>query len=345
MKDLQEIDETRLKEAVQMLMSRNAKPYWEKFGSKVPKENEVLHFGWPGSISEDFLVTVAPRQCTTPLPHTHDFFVLSYCLEGEHSEIFEESQYELRAGDAYLLQPNVLHTVVHGKEDSGSVTLSIFIRWDFMHRYCLPLFKDNAPFSAFLVKAVVDKNSKEYLVFRGSKEPALRRLAACMLLDTVDETFSRRAILFSSLIKMLALLSKGMAEQEAPAVREKLTPEKILKYLSENYAAASLESAAQHFNYNPSYFSAYVKKETGRSFSEVLKQIRMERVAELIKNSDLTVSEAAALVGYTNMGNFYKMFRSWYGKTPRQFLQEQDRGSWQKGRPEESGREDEDNIL
>ena len=45
------------------------------------------------------------------------------------------------------------------------------------------------------------------------------------------------------------------------------------------------------------------------------------------------------------MGNFYKMFRSWYGKTPRQFLQEQDRGSWQKGRPEESGREDEDNIL
>lgn len=30
MKDLQEIDETRLKEAVQMLMSRNAKPYWEE---------------------------------------------------------------------------------------------------------------------------------------------------------------------------------------------------------------------------------------------------------------------------------------------------------------------------
>ena len=50
MKDLQEIDETRLKEAVQTLMSRNAKPYWEKFGSKVPEENEVLHFGWPDRV-------------------------------------------------------------------------------------------------------------------------------------------------------------------------------------------------------------------------------------------------------------------------------------------------------
>ena len=321
-----------LQDAISFLLDQNRKPYWEKFGRRKPAPTEEhLHFPWPGTPSDDFLVTLAPAECVTPLLHTHDFFALCYCYSGATKEILEGNVYDIEAGDLYFLQPNVHHQVIPSfSRAERSILLSIYLRPEFIHKHCLPLFRDNELYSAFFTEVVLNPQSSNYFVLRQVNQPDMKRLAEMMILDAAKRPLSYRALLFSSLIKMLALLSEGVLAQRSAEARQKLSADTLLSYLNEHYATATMESTAQYFNYNPSYFSTCIRKLTGKNFSDLLREIRLDRAAELLLHSDLTVKEAAALSGYTHMGNFYKLFQAHFGVTPKQYAQQQEENSREK---------------
>jgi len=318
-----------VEEAIAFLLEKNKKPYWDNFGSQAPRSpGDILHFSWPGAPSEDFLVTVPPLDCVTRYPHTHDFFVLNYCYQGPSDQKFQGADYTFESGDIYFLQPNVCHQVLTPLGNSG-VSLCIYLRKDFIHRNCLPLFKDNPLLASFFTEVVSNPQSSNYLILRGVNMPDMKKLAEMMILDTARLPSSHRALLFSSLIKMMALLSDGVMAEKQKQSRQKFDIDAVLTYLNEHYADATMETTAQHFNYNPSYFSTCIRRATGRSFSDILKAIRLDRAADLLRHSTLTVREVASLVGYTHMGNFYKLFHSRFGVTPKQLVSQRDENLWQ----------------
>ena len=58
------------------------------------------------------------------------------------------------------------------------------------------------------------------------------------------------------------------------------------------------------------------KKETGMTFRSYLVKIRTEKACQLLKSSNMTVSNIAGSVGYTDPAFFYKVFRKEMGMTP-----------------------------
>ena len=46
----------------------------------------------------------------------------------------------------------------------------------------------------------------------------------------------------------------------------------------------------------------------------------MDRAVILLKGTTLSIEEIAAMLGYSNPSNFYKAFRAFYGKTPREYM-------------------------
>ena len=52
----------------------------------------------------------------------------------------------------------------------------------------------------------------------------------------------------------------------------------------------------------------------------------MELAVSLLKGTDLFIEEIAAMSGYSNNSNFYKAFRSYYGKSPREYIRKQPAG-------------------
>ena len=49
----------------------------------------------------------------------------------------------------------------------------------------------------------------------------------------------------------------------------------------------------------------------------------MERAVFLMQHTDLSIEEITPMIGYTDKSNFYKAFREYCGKTPRQFIQKE----------------------
>ena len=91
-------------------------------------------------------------------------------------------------------------------------------------------------------------------------------------------------------------------------------------YLRENYQqeSLSLEDLCQHLHVSPSYFSAVFKKETRKTFHQVLTQLRMEQALHLLSTTDLRTGQVAGMVGLPDPSYFSYSFKKHYGFPPSQ---------------------------
>jgi YesN/AraC family two-component response regulator len=90
-------------------------------------------------------------------------------------------------------------------------------------------------------------------------------------------------------------------------------------YIEENYREASLEEAAIAVNLSPSYLSRIFKEKCGFGFSDYLIRVRMEKACELLSDIRYKSYDIAYYIGYDNPKNFSRAFKTYYGKTPKEY--------------------------
>ena len=95
-----------------------------------------------------------------------------------------------------------------------------------------------------------------------------------------------------------------------------------LLYIKNHFAhEITLSRMADHFHYNPSYFSHRFTQTFHFSFSKMLTKYRMEQASALLTNTDMPVAEVGRQVGISDSGYFNKLFRETYGMTPKRYRQ------------------------
>lgn len=81
----------------------------------------------------------------------------------------------------------------------------------------------------------------------------------------------------------------------------------------------SLEKVAAIVYLNPVYFSQLFKQKTGSGFKEYITHLRLERAMELLRTSDLKITDISERVGYPDMRHFSQIFRKKNGNTPSEY--------------------------
>jgi AraC-type DNA-binding domain-containing proteins len=69
-----------------------------------------------------------------------------------------------------------------------------------------------------------------------------------------------------------------------------------------------------------SSFFKKLKSLTGLAPVDLVKEIRLGKSIELIKNTDQSISEIAFSVGFKDVGYFGKCFRKKYDQSPREYM-------------------------
>jgi two-component system response regulator YesN len=96
--------------------------------------------------------------------------------------------------------------------------------------------------------------------------------------------------------------------------------QKVLNYIQENYNGnITLETTAQKFFLNPTYFSELFKHETGKGYNEFVTYVRMERAKNLLGKLGLKVNEISGMVGYQDSNYFVRAFKKYEGLTPCEY--------------------------
>lgn len=95
--------------------------------------------------------------------------------------------------------------------------------------------------------------------------------------------------------------------------------DQIKKYMKNNYASVTRESAAEHFHITPAYLSKIFKQVTKTSFIDFLTQIKMEEAKKLLLSSPIQVQELSEKLGYSKSQYFSSVFENYSGFTPVKF--------------------------
>lgn len=95
-------------------------------------------------------------------------------------------------------------------------------------------------------------------------------------------------------------------------------------YINQNYSRdLSVEMLASLVYLTPDYLSRLFKKSTGKSLSQYIRQVRMERASELLRTTNRKVIDIGASVGYANYSYFCQSFREYFGRSPEKYRQEE----------------------
>ena len=98
--------------------------------------------------------------------------------------------------------------------------------------------------------------------------------------------------------------------------------EKIHQVVEDNMENSdfNIDTIAASVGLSRSAFFKKLKSLTGLAPVDWVKEIRLNKSVELIKKTDLSISEIAFAVGFNDSGYFSKCFRKKYNQTPREYI-------------------------
>lgn len=90
----------------------------------------------------------------------------------------------------------------------------------------------------------------------------------------------------------------------------------IEKHMEGRITAAEL---ADEFHCSPNHIGVVFRKDTGKTLTDYVKDVRLERARDMLKNPANRIGEVAIKVGYPNVSYFCSLFRKKYGVNPGEY--------------------------
>jgi AraC-like DNA-binding protein len=95
---------------------------------------------------------------------------------------------------------------------------------------------------------------------------------------------------------------------------------RVSRYLREHlHEPITLADAAAAAFLSPSYLAHLLKRESGRSFGEILAEQRVDLACRLLAGTKRTISDIAASVGFRDEAYFSRRFRQLRGQSPSEW--------------------------
>lgn len=102
--------------------------------------------------------------------------------------------------------------------------------------------------------------------------------------------------------------------------RDSYNVQKTKQFLGTYYMQnISLKDISNKLGINPNYLSTVFHNESGMTFTQYLRGLRVRKATEMMRGGSLKIYEIAAKVGYENEASFYRAFREETGVSPIQY--------------------------
>ena len=93
----------------------------------------------------------------------------------------------------------------------------------------------------------------------------------------------------------------------------------IINYIGQNCRSITLDSLAKHFQYTPNYLSRLIRQSTGKTFSQIVSQQKLQRAVGFITSTDMPIVDIGQIVGFYDVSHFIRSFKKEYHLTPAEY--------------------------
>ena len=259
-----------------------------------------------------------------PTPwHYHPELEIVLVTESSGKRLIGDSVSDFKPGNLALLGSNIPHTYRNDdkyyKTGSKLRAKSIVVHFtteslgnDFLQ---LP--------EAALITKLLDESA--YGIEIGGKT---NQRVSNKLHDIVDATGLKKWICLLEILNEIAVAKKDnkrITQSPYTGFNEKEST-RMCSVL--NWAVANIQDnitlndAAAIANMNPNAFSRFFSLRTRKPFSEFVKELRLQKAAKLLIESNMPVTHICFECGYNNLSNFNRQFLNYYNTNPVKYKKE-----------------------
>ena len=249
--------------------------------------------------------------------HSHEFIEIVYIWKGEGHQVINGRKYSIQHGDIIFLNIGDVHTV-YSEQELGVV--NIILNHSFLSQELSSSHEaiDILSLTSFKDFQGAVEGIAPLVSFSGYSLMKAEGIIEAMLGEFNTKATGYRSNLKSYLQILIVMILRQLQLQQ-PILRSGIHSviPLIVSYIHENYQnKISLEDLARMSFYNPSYFSKVFRECFGKTLTEYIQEIRIREAMHLLENTNMTVEEVAAYVGYRDRKQFYFFFKQLTGRTP-----------------------------
>ncbi len=258
--------------------------------------------------------------------HRHEYFQVQLNLAGRTRHYIGATERMLEAGSLSFVLPYRVHRVPHPPG-------SRFYVLNFNQRFLRPeldvdpLDLEDVPLER--APELAPFLFQEFMDFRldGADFKAARDGCRRMMDENSRRRFCSLEIIRANLLLLITavcqryetdLLRMAAGQAQRKSRRDALS--RVIRHVRENLMQRiSLADAAAAAALSPYYLAQLFKKESGKTFTDLATERRMEKAQELLAHTTLRISEIAEAVGFEDGAYFARRFKQCYDVSPRDY--------------------------
>nr|WP_256437277.1 helix-turn-helix domain-containing protein [Flavobacterium sp. CS20] len=247
-------------------------------------------------------------------PHRHShLFQLVWISDGKYIVTIDEEEHEIQNNHFLLLYPNTIHATNFTKTVQG---YSMHFSSDFFE-----IHSENKSHLAGIIKHNI---SKKFLIVKmnSSTSKEVNGLIQYMNSTYVSGSFLKDEIIRSYLHLTLLKLFEyyNLHDSSTHYTSSQVIVNKFFQAVEEHFVSKkSVAEYARNLNLSEGYLNHVVKNETGHPAGKVIRERILHEAERLLIYSDKTISEIAYQLNFNHPTYFFRMFKKYIGKTPKDF--------------------------
>lgn len=252
-----------------------------------------------------------------PTKHVHDEYEIYYLLEGERYYFIENQTYLVKEGSIVFINKGQIHkTGVAGKSYHDRILIEL--KAEPFQTFLLSSCQISLPefFSSNYGVIKLDNNGQHYV--------------KSLLLGMADELHQKQphytAMAMMKLCSLLVYaLRRNMHDNPeqvsnlAKTAKHKKVSEVASYIMTHSTEARSLDDLAKRFYISKCYLSRIFKEVTSFTVSEYININRIQKAQQMLLETDLSITEISASLGYESITYFEKVFSNFTETSPLKY--------------------------
>ena len=251
--------------------------------------------------------------------HEHEFFEILCVYDGTVHTTIQGISHTLTTGDICIIPPHTKHSV--GVFDD-SIAVNILVRSSTFQSTFFQTLTADSSLAQFFAHVLFHKTEGNFLIFHAGNDSSVIESLENLFIEYLGHEKYSYTFLNSMLVLFWAQLLR-YHEKDIESILTKDTAgnsmTEILNYINHNYQTATLGDTASHFGYSVSHFSTLIKEGTGRTFLQIIRDIKLHQACRALVKTNLSIPAICELVGYETPEHFMRIFKKAYGMTPGEY--------------------------
>lgn len=245
-------------------------------------------------------------------PHRQYCYEISYIVSGKGIYYSDDREYRVRKGDIYLSLPGEVHK---GKADLIDPFRYFYIGFNFAEQHA-----EQNPLSH--IKKMFDQVKEPVLQDKFNiQAPFISIFNELINLDSYSNLMMK-TYLYQIVVLAYRNFFREWEKVYSPqnVEKSKRLVYEIINYIDVNLCnIKDLSDIASQFGYSYPHLSRIFSNEMGLSIQEYYNKKRFEKAIELLKNSEMSITQIAESLQYQSIHSFSKAFRKSFGISPTEY--------------------------